>query len=264
VKIKFSNNSPNNPPQKRKGHNDMTMNYPVVCLAAFSFTVLSAPAFAATTVGDAEITANIGFVTEYSFRGISQSDENPAIQGGFDVTHESGLYAGIWGSNVDFGDGDEAHLEVDIYGGYAGSFNDITFDIGAIYYAYPGADSALDYDFYEFAFGVGYDFGLFSAGASINYSPAYFGGSDDAQYYALSVDVPLPKDVTLSGHVGYQDIDDEAAFGVPDYTDWSIGLGYALAGLDLSLAYVDTDLNEPSECADGCDSRIIFGVSRSF
>ena len=53
-------------------------------------------------------------------------------------------------------------------------------------------------------------------------------------------------------------------FGVPDYYDWSVGLGYNLEGFDLSVQYIDTDLDEPSECADGCDQRVIFGISRSF
>ena len=234
----------------------------VLTLSVLAVAPLSAQA--TTTDWDAEISANVGFVTEYSFRGIAQSDENIAVQGGFDISHSSGLYTGIWGSNVDFNDGDEASVEVDIYGGYSGSVNNVDYDIGVIYYAYPGADSSLNYDFWEGSFALGYNFDMFSASASINYSPEYFGDSGDAQYYALGIDVPLPSDFTLSGHVGYQEIDDNAAFGTPDYTDWSVGLGYTLEGFDLSLQYVDTDLDEPGECTDGCEERIMFGVSRSF
>ncbi len=231
-------------------------------LSAFAITPFSAQA--AMSDWDAEVSANVGFVSQYSFRGIAQSNENIAIQGGFDIAHNNGLYAGVWGSNVNFNDGDEANIEVDIYAGYSSEFKGITYDLGAIYYAYPGADSSLDYDFWEGSLAIGYDFDIFSATASINYSPDYFGSSGDAQYYALGVDVPLPADFTLSGHVGYQEIDDNAAFGVPDYMDWSIGLGYTLEGFDLSLQYIDTDLDEPGECADGCDSRVIFGISKSF
>ncbi len=145
-------------------------------LLTFSALVLSPNLAFAEDESDFSYSANVGFVSEYSFRGIAQSDEDPAIQGGFDVEHTSGLYAG---------------------------------------------------------------------------------------YYSANVDVPLPKDFTVSAHIGYQDIDDEAAFGVPDYMDWSVGLGYNLKGFDLSLSYVDTDLSK-SECSDGCDSRVIFGISRSF
>jgi uncharacterized protein (TIGR02001 family) len=209
---------------------------------------------------DIEFASNIGFVTDYSFRGISQSDEGPAVQGGFDVSHSSGVYAGVWGSNVDFNDSSEATLEADLYAGYSNSLdNGITYDVGAIYYAYPGADDSLNYDFWEASLALGYDFDLLSVSTSVNYSPEFFGETGDAQYYALSVDVPLPSDLSLSAHIGHQDIDEGT-----DYNDWSVGLGYNYADLDFSLQYVETDLDEPVECVDGCGTRVIFGVSKSF
>jgi len=241
-------------------------HHSLLSILAFStLTVVAIPTnvFAEDAVSDFEVSANVGFVSEYSFRGIKQSDEHPAIQGGFDVGHSSGLYAGVWASNVDFDDGDKTSMEVDVYAGYAGSFKGVSYDIGAIYYAYPGADSSDNYDFVEGAVSVGYDFDVAAVAASVNYSPEYFGDSGDAFYYALGVDVPLPADLSLSAHVGRQSIDDNTAFGVPDYTDWSLGLGYNYKGFDLSVAYIDTDLNS-TECADGCDSKVIFGVSRSF
>jgi len=213
---------------------------------------------------DAEISANVGLVSQYSFRGMTQSDENVALQGGFDVNHASGWHAGVWGSNVDFNDGDEASVEVDLYGGYAGEASGISYDLGVIYYAYPGAGSSLDYDFWEGFLTLGHDFESFSVSASANYSPEYFAGSGDALYYALRADAPLAEGFTVSGHVGRQEIDNNTSFGAPDYTDWSIGLGYMIEGFNLSLQYVDTDMDEPSECADGCDARVIVGVSRDF
>lgn len=219
-----------------------------------------APAASAETqIGDFSLSANVGLYSDYAFRGISQSDEGPAVQGGFDVSHTSGLYAGIWGSNVNFNDGDEAKVELDYYGGYAAEYNGLAYDLGFIYYSYPGADSSLDYDFWEVAAAVGYDFGVASLSGSINYSPEFFGDTGDAVYFASALDVPLPYDITASAHVGYQAIDDGA-----DYTDWSLGLGYDFHGFGLSLSYVDTDLDEPGDCADGCDARVIFGVSKSF
>lgn len=240
-------------------------NRKTFCVLALSSLALSPlSAHAAMDDFNIETSANVGFVTEYSFRGIAQSDEHMAVQGGFDISHGSGLYAGVWGSNVDFNDGDEASVEVDVYGGFSNAIGGLSYDVGVIYYAYPGADPQREYDFVEGSLAVGYDFELFSASASFNYSPDYFNESGDAQYYAAGVDVPLPMDVTLSGHVGFQEIDNNAAFGTPDYTDWSVGLGYNYEGFDLSLQYIDTDLDEPGECADGCDGRVIFGVSRSF
>jgi len=211
-----------------------------------------------------KFSGNVGFFSEYVFRGISQSDESPALQGGFDVEHESGLHAGIWGSSVDFNDGDEAHLETDIYGGYAANINQFHYDIGGIYYAYPGADSNLNYDFFEIYGAVGYDFKKFSLSGSVNFSPDYFAESGNAVYTAATIEAPIYEALSASAQIGYQSIEDNAAFGVPDYTDWSLGLNYNYNDFDFSLKYTDTNLNEPTECADGCDARIIFGISKSF
>lgn len=227
----------------------------VSCLVAFPALALDVPG---------NFTANVGFTTEYSFRGLQQSDEGPAVQGGIDYSHESGFYAGVWGSNVDFNDGDQATLEADLYAGFTGETGGLTWDVGGIYYAYPGADTAREYDFFEIAASVGHDFGFASASAAVNYSPDFYNESGDAWYTALYADVPLPYDFKLSGSLGHQTIDNNTAFGFKDYTDWSLGLGYNLEGFDLALKYVDTSLDEPGECADGCDSRVIFSVTKAF
>lgn len=211
-----------------------------------------------------EISANTSLVSEYVFRGITQSDETIAIQGGFDVNHESGLYAGLWASSVDFNDGDEASVEVDFYAGYGGAIENVSYDVGGIYYAYPGADNSLDYDFWEIYGSVGYDFDVAAVSVGVNYSPDYFGGSGDALYSHLGVDVPLPYDLGLSAGVGYQTIDDNDAFGVPDYTDWNLSLGYSWDRFDVSVTYHDTDLDEPTECADGCDTRFVLSLTANF
>lgn len=115
----------------------------------FLFTTLAlflpSPSYAEDFTKD--ISGTIGSVSQYSFRGLTQSDEHPAIQGSIDYAHDSGLYAGIWGSTVDFNDGDEASIEADVYGGWSGEYNDVSLDAGLIYYAYPGAENSLNYDF---------------------------------------------------------------------------------------------------------------------
>lgn len=237
----------------------MHISKKLTCLALAASFAAAPAALAETQVGDFTLSANTALTTDYVFRGISQSDEGPAVQGGFDAAHSSGLYAGVWGSNVDFNDGDEASVELDFYAGYAAEYMGFTYDIGAIYYAYPGADDSLDYDFWEAAFALGYDFDVAAISGSINYSPDFFGGTGDAVYSSANLDVPLPYDLSAAAHIGYQAIDD----GI-DYTDWSLGLGYTLAGFDLSVTYYDTDLDEPSECADGCDARVVAAVSKSF
>lgn len=228
-------------------------------LTIFSFT----PAQATLEDHGIDISATVSAVSEYSFRGIAQSDEHPTAQGSIDIGHESGLYAGAWASGVDFNDGGEADVEVDFYAGYASAIEKINYDMGVIYYTYPGAASGLDYNFWEVALSLGYDFENFSVSSSVNYSPDYFAASGEAYYVSFGAAAPLPYDLVLSGQVGHQSVEDGFLFGFPDYYDWNIGLGYNLKGFDLSLNYIDTDLNNV-ECADGCDAKVIFSISKSF
>lgn len=211
-----------------------------------------------------EFSGSVALTTEYAFRGIVQSDEHPALQGSMDYNHDSGFYAGVWGSTVDFNDGSEASVETDWYTGFSGEIGKISWDVGGIYYAYPGADSDLDYDFAELALSLGYDFDIFSLSGAVNYSPDYFASSGQSLYYAAYASVPLPYDFTINGHAGYQQIDDNAAFGAPDYVDYSVGVGYNVSGFDLELNYVGTNLDEPQDIADNGSDRVIFSVSRSF
>lgn len=220
--------------------------------------LLPAQAFA----GDSPFTANVGLTSDYVFRGISQSNEEPTLQGGMDWSSTTtGLYAGVWGSGIDF---DDATTEMDFYGGISKTVDNLTWDLGAIYYFYPGADDSKNYDFWELAAAVGYDLDFMQASISLNYSPDYFGGSGDAWYPAVNLTAPLPYGFTAEAGYGYQWIDDNAAFGTPDYATWSLGLGYGIEGFNLALKYIDTDLKEPAECADGCGQRLVFSVSRSF
>lgn len=229
-------------------------------MIAFAFV---SPAMAEDNI-PGDFSTTIGAVSEYSFRGIAQSNEGPAMQGSIDWSHDSGFYAGVWGSSVEFTD---ASLETDIYAGYSGTVNGFTYDVGGIYYAYPGSGrDQHDYNFVEGALALGYDFDVAALSASVNYSPDYFAGSGDAVYVAGNLDVPLPFlpfDTSLNGSVGHQSIDDNRAFGTPDYMDWGIGLSSNIEGFDLGVRYIDTDLDEPSECADGCDERVIVSLSKT-
>jgi len=214
--------------------------------------------------------ANVGLFSDYTFRGISQTGNSPAVQGGIDWSHDSGLYAGFWGSNVEFGDG-EASLELDGYGGYSGSIGKFSYDLGFIYYAYPGASSSLEYDYWEVSPKVSYDFGFATLGATFAYSPDFFGGSGHAEYYEGNVEVPLPMGFTANALIGHQNIEDNAAFAEPDYTTWSAGLSFDLGtlhsklkNLSLTANYVDTDISTATCGSNICDARGIVGISASF
>ena len=217
--------------------------------------------------------ANVALTSEYLFRGLSQTDDGPALQGGFDyevnVAKPVAVYAGVWASNVDFGEAstvDGANIEIDLYGGLKGNFGDTGFswNAGFIYYAYPGADSSLNYDFWEIQGAVGYDFGVAAVTGSLNYSPENFGKSGDASYYKLAVDVPVPavKGLSFSGYVAKQYIDKTAVFGTADYVEWNLGVTYNVLGwFDASINYSDTDVSPDT---DGKGEAVLFTVSRSF
>ena len=215
--------------------------------------------------------ANVGLFSDYTYRGVSQTGQEPALQGGIDWEHDIGIYAGFWGSNVDFSDGDEAHVEVDVYAGYGGSIGNFSYDLNFLYYLYPGASDSLNYDFWEVTPSVSYDFGVASVGFGISYSPDFFGGSDDAQFYQGTVEVPLPAGFTVSGNVGYQAIDDNATFALPDYWTWGVGVAFDLGTLHSKLEnfsigadYVDTDIDETACGSENCDARVVFNISASF
>jgi uncharacterized protein (TIGR02001 family) len=215
----------------------------------------------------AEIAGNVAMTTDYRFRGISQTDRNPAIQGGFDWSHDSGFYLGTWGSNVDFA----GSLELDYYAGYAGDITDsVAFDVGAIYYDYPGDGGSLE--FWEIYGGLSGDLGPVSLSGKVSYSDDYFGESGTAFYYDLGASYALPAEFSLSAHFGYQTIDDGAASDAgffssseDSYKDWSIGVSRSFMGVDLDLSYLDTNLGK-SDCFDTkiCDSTVVFSVSKSF
>ena len=209
--------------------------------------------------------ANVGFFNQYSFRGIDQSGEEAAVQGGFDWAHDSGFYIGTWASNVDFNDNDSV-TEFDFYGGYTKEIqNGINLDLSMIGYTYPGAYASSKYDYYEYSFGLGKSIGPISFSTAINYSPEFFAKSGDATYWQGGLDYEF-QEIKISGHVGKQWIDLETTYGAPDYVDYSIGASYAWQGFDLSVAYVDTDVDAGWNSTDqsGKEGRTIFGVSKSF
>lgn len=228
---------------------------------------------------------NIGLFSDYAFRGISQTAEKPALQGGIDLSAALNptinAYAGFWGSNVDFGD--TTQLELDAYAGVNGPVADtgVTWDLQYLYYFYPGAKNsgrAGDYEYYEIIPSLSTPIGPASVSLSLAYSPDFFGtgGAGDAFYWHAGGDLPLDfgrEGILYSGWsvgagIGYQNIEDNTAFGTPSYFDWNITLSKSFKDVvDVSVAYIDTDLNG-NECFGGpddlCDARAVFSVSKSF
>ena len=237
----------------------------MICVSIISGFLIGGYTIPYAAAGIGNLSANISIFNQYSFRGIDQSGEEAAIQGGFDWAHGLGFYIGTWASNVDFNDNDSV-TEFDFYGGYNRELqNGINIDLSMVGYTYPGAYDSSNYDYYEYSFGLENSIEAVSFSTAINYSPEFFGKSGDATYLQGGLDYEF-QEITVSAHIGKQWIELETTYGAPDYVDYSIGASYAWQGFDLSVAYVDTDVDAGWNSTDqsGKEGRTIFGVSKSF
>ena len=182
----------------------------------------------------AEFEGNIALSSEYMWRGMTQSDGEAAVSGGFDISGESGAYFGVWGSNVEYGD--DATMELDYYFGYAGETEGgLSYDIGYLLYDFPGAD----YDAEEIYLGLGYSY----------FGVTYYAGQDDA-----------PDNVEFSVSLGETglgltigDYDD-----VGQYTILAYDLPISLAGLSIGLAWNDIDYDD-----DAAEDDDVFAIAFS-
>jgi uncharacterized protein (TIGR02001 family) len=228
---------------------------------------LGAPGLAAAQAAAATsphaFTGNISLVSDYRFRGISQTFAKPALQGGFDYSHASGIYLGNWNSNVNEGAGfPAANLEMDFYGGWKKSFGDFGIDLGAIYYYYPGSNASATtvpstaitnprpggrthtgrVDNKELYVGASWKW------ISLKYYHAvddYFSqpGTENSNYWDLSANYDLGGGWGILGHVGRFRLKGwstgtDATNG--NYTDWKIGVTKDVSGWVFGAAYVDT------------------------
>jgi uncharacterized protein (TIGR02001 family) len=223
----------------------------------------------ATSVQAFDVSGNVALVSDYRFRGISQTGEDAAIQGGFDVSFEPGFYVGTWASSVDFGDVDDGSgsygtMEIDYYAGWAGPVGDTDFgiDVGYMYYQYPGDTVDPTGDYQEFY--VKSSWRDLTIGAT--YSDDYYAETGKFWYFAGDYSLTFAEDFSLGFHAGYNDFDEQLLLtdGADSYTDYSITLGYTFKGVDFSVAWVGTDLDE-SECFDSniCDDTAVFSISKS-
>lgn len=237
----------------------------------FTSTLVAAAVAGAMPLAHAEsahsFSGNVALTTDYMYRGFTQSNEGPAISGGFDYGHASGFYLGVWASSIEFNPGtnNASSIEIDVYGGVAGEFaNGVSWDIGGLYYLYPDQDedSAGDYNFFEVYGSLGYGFtDSISAGLFVAYSPDFYGETGSAYYIAPSLDIALPQGFGASFMIGYQDVDDTDT----DYTHWSIGVSKEVGIFGFDLTYYDM-FNADEDCGadtDVCDG-VVFTVSSSW
>jgi uncharacterized protein (TIGR02001 family) len=223
-----------------------------LALAAGAATSGIAAAQQAPAPAPSPVTGNMTLVSEYRFRGIDQTFGKPAIQGGFDYSHASGVYLGNWNSNVNQGAGyPGGNIEMDFYGGYKRAFGDFGLDVGAIYYYYPGTDASL--------LGAANPHSTSTNSGTVHNTEVYIGGSwkwlslkwfhalsdyfmlpdtDGTNYYDLSATYDLGSGWGVNGHIGSL-----KAHGYTElnYTDYKVGVTKDLSGWLVGAALVGTN-----------------------
>lgn len=221
-------------------------------ISAAFFAALVPSLAAAQAPAPSPVTGNLSIVSDYRFRGLTQTMQRPALQGGFDYAHASGLYVGNWNSNVSSTVFPNSNLEMDFYGGYKHAFGDIGLDVGFLYYYYPGSLATL----------TNPQTGTTSTGIKIDNKELYIGGSWKwlSLKYFHSVDelfaVPdtknswyLDGNATFDlgsgwgvvGHIGRQKV---KSWSDASYTDYKLGVTKDIGGFVFGAAYVDTNAND--------------------
>lgn len=226
-------------------------------VASAALGALSLPAVCSAQEAS-PLSFNVGVVSDYLFRGVSQTHGKPAIQAGVDYAFASGFYVGAWASNVtwvkDFlGKGS---VEVDVYGGYKRAIGDWAYDVGYITYNYPGHGNAIpgtlaNPNTQEAYLGLNYKWltAKYSYATSSHFIGWYGGENFDqktrgSDYLELNANYDVGSGWTLIGHVGHQKVKHSvttAAIENANYTDWKLGASKDVGFGTVGLAYSDTN-----------------------
>jgi len=193
------------------------------------------------------ISANMAMTSNYVWRGMTQSTDSPAIQGGFDLEYK-GFYLGTWGSNVNSGD---VSMEADLYLGYAGEIDKFSYDVGFIEYMYPNDTEALNFG--EAYIGLGYDFDVVALSATYSVGVST-DDSEPTDNIEVGASIPLPQEIGLDLTYGMYD-------EVGDY--YSVSLGKSFGKFDLSVAYTGITADEDYTNTEDQDN-IVATIGTSF
>lgn len=224
----------------------------------------------ASDSGRVTVSGSIGAVTDYRFRGVSLSGGDPAVQAGVTLTHDSGFYAGTWGSTIDDGGTDiYGDVELDLFAGWSGDVSEgLGLDVGLLYYAYPTNADGFDAEYFEPYATLSTTLGPVQAKLGVAYAweQDSLGGGDNLYVFTkFSAGIPNTP-ITLNAGVGYTDgaLAPPLLAGTADDTgfDWTLGASVTvLERISLGVAY--TGVEGPS--IDGfTDDAIVGSVTFSF
>lgn len=231
--------------------------------------VVATPAFAEGAAAS-PISANVSLASEYVYRGISQTREKMALQGGFDYAHSSGLYIGTWGSNVNWlqDAGASNSLEIDVYGGYKGAINDdFSYDVGYLHYEYPGSYPAGFTSPNTDELYVAGSYKMFTLKYSHSLSNLFgFADSKGSSYIDASANFDLGSGFSLGLHAGRQKVSNNSNYS---YTDYKVGLSKDFGGgLSVTGAYMDTNAKNGAYVSPSAnslsDGRFVLSVTKAF
>jgi len=214
-----------------------------------------------------DLIGSVGALSEYSMRGVSYTQRKPAVQATATLAHSSGLYAGVWSSNVDI-NGIDARYEADYFAGYTHPFTDqVGIDVGYIKYTFPKGSILNATETYAVLTAYGFKLGSY-------YSDDYYGDQTYLYNYIGYGVKDLPYGIGLDVRYGVADYKDPSFFSSNgnaknSYREWEVKVSKNWLTLDWSASYVDTNLSE-TECLgfqgdkESCSARIVLGVSKSF
>ncbi len=189
---------------------------------------LLATGMLAAETSEVGVSANMAITSNYVWRGMTQTKNSPAIQGGIDLDY-NGIYAGVWGSNIEFGDA-KASLEADVYVGYTNEIEGFSYDVGFVNYMYPNQSDELNFG--ETYIGLGYDFGVASVGAKYSLAVDTADNDYDLDNWELTASAPLAMEFSID--VTYGDYDEVGAY-------YLVGLNKSVGKFDFTVAYTAMD-----------------------
>ena len=221
------------------------MRASMIGLSALALVASAAPALAQDDTKDFTLTGSAALVSDYRYRGISQSGKRVAAQASATLTHSSGFYGSFWASSIDDYVAAGADTEVDVIAGYSTTVSGLTVDGGVLYYLYPSASPAANTDFWELYASVKGAVGPATIKVGAAYAPkqkalSLINPKDDNLYLYSDVSYTVPDTgFGVTAHLGYSK--DESFLTGDKYLDWSLGATYTWRNATFGVSYVDTD-----------------------